>query len=175
MTGWTFLTALVASATALWIAYTVYPLQKEMDRNLQIDAEQRKLVAQLVSALEELTIKVNGSNAVDIEKVPYFTDEIAAVDAAIGVVRVYDLSGLPEAADDYKKSVKDWRLKILNAKRKRPPNFKRGAKRPEEYAAAMLKVSKQFEQVQSCRMSFLNRDECLWYQGPEFGTGYDKY
>jgi hypothetical protein len=154
VTVWTFLTALVASFTALWIAYKVYPWQKKLDRELQIEAEKRKIVAQLVSAMEEFTIKVNSSNAVGLKTVPYFTKEIAAIEAAIGVVRVYDLGNLPQAADEYKKSVKEWRLKILNAKRKRPVDFKRGSKRPDGYVAAMSKANDQFEKVKCSRTKF---------------------
>jgi hypothetical protein len=147
VTVWTFLTAIVASATALWIAYKVYPWQKKLDRDLQIEGE-------LVSVMEELTIKVNGSHAVGITKVPYFTDEIAAIDAAIGVVRVYDLGDLSQAAYEYKKSVKEWRSKILSAKGKRSKGFKYGTKRPPEYADAMSKVDDQFERVKSFRATF---------------------
>ena len=151
---WTLAAATVASATALLVAFVAYPYQKTKDRELQIEAEKRKVVAQLVSAMEEFTIKVNGSNAVGLKTVPYFTKEIAAIEAAIGVVRVYDLGDLPQAVDEDKKSVKEWRLKILNAKRKRPVDFKRGTKRPDGYVAAMSKANDQFEKVKCSRTKF---------------------
>ena len=156
MTVWTFLTAIVASSTALWIAYRVYPWQKSLDRELQVEAEKRKVVAQLISALEALTLKVSRSNAVGKKTVSYFSDEIAAVDAAIGLAIVYDLEGLSEVATVYKKAVLEWRNKILVAKKKRPADFKPGVKRPADYATAMKKVDDQFGVVSGKRQEFLD-------------------
>ena len=54
MTEWAVIAAIVASGTALWIAYKAYPEQKEKDRELQVDSDKRKIYGTLLSSLVAL-------------------------------------------------------------------------------------------------------------------------
>ena len=143
-----FLPAIVVSFTALFIAIKLYPKQKKLDRNLQVEAEKRRAVSKLIAALDELIVKVNSANAVGIEKVSYFPSEFASLEAAIAVAKLHDLADLAQKSFECRQAIQSWRRKILTAKQKR--KVTRG-KRASDYSAAMTEVDQKFAEVDRIR------------------------
>lgn len=52
MTVWTALVALIASGTALWVAYFVYPVQKNLDRDLDAKNVLNEAYVELLSTVD---------------------------------------------------------------------------------------------------------------------------
>ena len=148
--------AALASATALWIAYVAYPVQKEQDRQFKIQEEMRAAIGALISALEVFASKVNGSNAVGRKTVPYFVAEIASVKSALGMIYALNLKALGDAAFRYESEIKNWRKLILVAKKKRPEEMPNG-RRPPDYAEAMRRVDEHYLKVKDARAEFFSQ------------------
>ena len=87
MTFWTLLAAIVASGTALWIAYRVYPFQKAQDRKLELQREQRKVYREFIDEWLKVWTEINSAESaakIDIiEGVKMYGVAMRLADAAL--------------------------------------------------------------------------------------------
>lgn len=84
--GFTLLAAIVASGSALWIAYKVYPVQKEKDRQLQIRAKRRQAYLSSISGWIDLTREMAGWDGADPRKSGDFIRSIDLLTTRIALV-----------------------------------------------------------------------------------------
>jgi hypothetical protein len=87
VTFWTLLAAIVASGTALWIAYRVYPFQKTQDRKLELQREQRKVYREFIDEWLKVWTEINSAESaakIDIiEGIRVFGVAMRLADAAL--------------------------------------------------------------------------------------------
>lgn len=151
-----FIPAVIASGTALIIAFKAYPWQKAKDRELEIAKERRRAVSRLVSALEALTVKIIASNTASKKTVPFFTNDFAEVKASIGEAKIHGLDGFSRKAEEFREHLRMLRQAILRAKRVDPSNHPKPINSPARYRAARQDVLDKFNEMQLCRNEFFD-------------------
>ncbi|MEQ5795964.1 hypothetical protein LZ686_15085 [Paracoccus sp. NFXS7] len=114
---WVLIPAVLASATAIWVAYWVYPHQKELDRAIQIRTEKRSSIIEYLESSQDYVDSWNRRERDDTVKTQ------ARFEAATRKLMLFisndEVSALKEsynAAKDYGKSVSKWAKAKLDGK-----------------------------------------------------------
>ncbi|MDB6180095.1 hypothetical protein [Paracoccus fistulariae] len=109
MSAFALVGALMASSAALWVAYKVYPHQKELDRQLQMRSEKREAAIEFLEAAQDF-VDSNNRRAREDEILTQSRFEVAARRLALYIdgKEVDALGAVYFSAKDYAKAVKKW-------------------------------------------------------------------
>lgn len=106
----------IAATVALIVAFVAYPWQKNKDRDLKIEEEKRKVVGELIQALETHFSALSGAGAVAVDKVPSFSAEIVNLRTGSALVQAYDCKNVLNDLIAYEASAKNYIRKLTKEK-----------------------------------------------------------
>lgn len=115
--------AAITAIVALVIAFKAYPWQKELDRKHKVDEEKRKVISQLILALEEYMGILTRASLVKYQTVPDTDAARLEVHKALSLVRVYGSEPVVNAAVTYERSISMYggKLEKVKAEREKCP------------------------------------------------------
>ncbi|MCX7566673.1 hypothetical protein OS189_10000 [Sulfitobacter sp. F26169L] len=153
-------TGVVAGTSALIIAFVAYPWQKEKDRVLKIEDEQRKALSELIGALDAYMAKVRLSSPLRTACVPNTETERIDVEMHLAIAGAYSGSAIEPVARGYNNGIENYQnmLEIEKEIRRGIPEgeFNNGllTKRPKEYVEAQDKRRTAFAEMVEFRDLF---------------------
>ncbi|MEL6511321.1 MAG: hypothetical protein AAFQ32_16080 [Pseudomonadota bacterium] len=161
MSIFTALGACVASGTALWIAYKVYPYQKRLDRELQLGEEKRRALADLIRAIEECRATLLNGSVVSVPGAPEIATERVGIQKSLALVRAYGCSEIVDQTLDYEKRLLAYRRKLEKLKAKRAtctphPKISGRIVLSDEYKVAQSELNTAFREMSDARNRFFD-------------------
>ncbi|MDO5648872.1 hypothetical protein [Paracoccus sp. (in: a-proteobacteria)] len=152
------LTAAIASATALYIAVFVYPVQKAKDRELKIDEERRAAFAKFIEASEGYFSRLRAAVPVSVTDMPDTADDQHRTEAALALLTLYADAALSDQAQGYLAALLNYRRALQREKPLRPEaEDGQRVKRTDDYRKAQDARDRAYKAVLSSREVCFNQ------------------